>query len=124
MALDPIDELLATARRDVDDGWLPACQVAVARDGNLLCFETFGDATNETRFNIFSATKPIVASAVWLLIGDGLLEIGRPVAAYVPEFATNGKDAITVEQVLLHTAGFPNASMDMVEGADPVRRRE
>ena len=32
----------------------------------------------ETRFAIFSATKPIVASAVWLLIGDGLLDVQRP----------------------------------------------
>ena len=71
---------------------------------------------------MWSATKPIVASAVWVLIGDGLLEIERPVAHYIPEFATNGKQAITVEQVLLHTAGFPNAPMDPVEGADTVTR--
>ena len=29
----------------------------------------------------------------------------------IPEFGSNGKDVITVEQVLLHTAGFPMAPM-------------
>ena len=114
-----VRELLDTARADVESGWLPSCQLAVARDGELVVFETFGDATNDTRFCIFSCTKPIVASAVWLLIGDGLLDVPRPVAEYVPEFATNGKDAITVEQVMLHTSGFPNAAMPALDGADP-----
>jgi CubicO group peptidase (beta-lactamase class C family) len=117
-----IEQILDHAQSLVTNGKTPACQVAVARDGQLLAFETFGDATNDTRFMVFSATKPIVASAVWLLIGDGLLDISKPVAHYVPDFATNGKEIITVEQVLLHTAGFPNAPMDPVEGADAVRR--
>jgi CubicO group peptidase (beta-lactamase class C family) len=117
-----IDQLLDAAAKLVADDVTPACQVAIARDGELVCFETFGAATSETRFMFFSATKPIVASAVWLLIGDGLLDISRPVAHYVPEFATNGKERVTVEQVLLHTSGFPNAPMDPVEGADPVTR--
>jgi CubicO group peptidase (beta-lactamase class C family) len=106
----------------VDDGATPACQVAVAKDRELLCFETFGDATNDTRFAVFSATKPITASMVWLLIGDGVLDITRPVWHYVPEFASNGKEVVTVEQVLLHTSGFPNQPMDPVDGADPVMR--
>lgn len=109
------------ARASVDGG-IPAAQVAVARDGELELFEALGDCTTATRFPIYSATKPIVASAVWQLIGDGLLDVSRPVAAYVPEFATNGKDAVTVEQVLLHTAGFPLAPMHPEEGADRERR--
>jgi CubicO group peptidase (beta-lactamase class C family) len=109
-----LDPLRAAARRLVDRGSTPACQLAVARDNEVVLFETFGNATNEHRFCVYSATKPIVASAVWILIGDGLIDPGRPVAHYVPEFATNGKE--------LHTAGFPNAPMDSVEGGDAVTR--
>jgi len=116
------DPILDAARKLVDDGATPACQVAVAHAGEVVCFETFGAATNDSRFCVFSATKPIVASAVWLLIGDGVLEPTRPVAHYIPEFATNGKEVVTVEQVMLHTAGFPNAPMDPVEGGDEVTR--
>ncbi len=116
------DPLLDAARKLVDDGATPACQLAVALEGEVVAFETMGAATNDTRFWVFSATKPIVASAVWLLIGDGLLDVARPVAHYIPEFATNGKEIVTVEQVLLHTSGFPNATLDPVEGADTVTR--
>jgi CubicO group peptidase (beta-lactamase class C family) len=117
-----LDELIAGARGLVERGETPACQVAVARENELVAFETFGAADDETRFCVFSATKPIVASAVWVLIGHQLLDVSKPVAHYVPEFATNGKEVVTVEQVLLHTAGFPNAPMDPVEGADAAMR--
>ena len=117
------DDLLAVARHDVERGRVPACQLAVAREGRLLLFEALGDATIGTRFCAFSATKPIVAAAVWLLIGDGSLDVSRPVAHYVPEFSANGKGVVTVEQVLLHTAGFPNAPIAPAEGADAARRR-
>ena len=33
--------------------------------------------------------------------------MSKRVVDYIPEFAPNGKDVITVEQVMLHTAGFP-----------------
>ena len=118
-----VDELLTTAQSDVESGEVPACQVAVARDGEIVAFETFGDATDTTRFCIFSATKPFVASAIWLLMADGLVDVSRPVCDYIPEFARNGKEVVTIEQVMLHTAGFPNAPMSNAAGSDAHRRR-
>jgi len=119
-----IAELLESAAADVESGWLPSCQLAVARAGELVAFETFGAATPATRFCIFSCTKPIVASAVWLLIADGVLEVQRPVGAYVPELDRDDFGAVTVEQVMLHTGGFPHAEMRPLVGSDPARRRE
>jgi CubicO group peptidase (beta-lactamase class C family) len=111
----------AAAQQEIDGG-LAACQVAVARGGEVVWTESFGAADDDTRFGVASATKPIVASAVWLLIGDGALDVSRRVAEYVPEFAANGKERVTVEQVLLMTCGFPSARMDPADGADPARR--
>jgi CubicO group peptidase (beta-lactamase class C family) len=48
---------------------------------------------------------------VWKVIGDGLLDVSERVGDIVPEFATNGKEVVTVEQVLTHTAGFPFAPL-------------
>lgn len=119
-----LDELRTRVRRDVDDSLLPSCQFAVARNGKLAAFETVGAADPDTRYVIFSATKAFVASAVWLLIGDGSLDIDRRVADYIPEFATNGKDVVTVEQVMLHTSGFPRAPLGPPAWADRDRRLE
>lgn len=113
---------LETAAAKEIEGGLTACQVAVARDGEVLWKGSFGKATDATRFWVASATKPIVSSAIWHLIADGSLDISRPVADYAPEFANNGKQDVTVEQVLLMICGFPNAPMDSADGADPTRR--
>ncbi len=101
--------LVARAQADVDAGVVPSCQLAIARNGRVAATVTLGDATADSRYVIFSATKPIVASAVWILIGDGAIDVTRRVGEYIPEFATNGKEVITVEQVMLHTSGFPHA---------------
>ena len=118
-----LDELLATAQGYVDNGPVPAIQLSVAIDGKVVAHETFGNATNTTRFCIFSATKPLVASALWLLIADGRIDVTLPVAHYVEEFNQPALDAITVEQVLLHTSGFPNAAMSLAAGSTPHQRR-
>ena len=114
-------DLCRRAEKDVVKGRIPACQLAVAKDGEVLAFETFGEATNDTRFCIFSAIKPVVASAGWQLIGAGEVDISSPIAAYVPELAQ--LEGVTVEHVMLHTSGFPNAPMAAVEGGDAARRR-
>ncbi|MFG2940776.1 serine hydrolase domain-containing protein [Streptomyces sp. NPDC048282] len=112
-AVDPqrLDVLLSRIRREAEDGPLPSAQVAVAHAGRLVAFETYGDAGPGTRYILQSVGRSIVAGAVWKLIGDGLLETGEQVAAIIPEFAPNGKEAVTVEQVLTHTAGFPFAPL-------------
>jgi CubicO group peptidase (beta-lactamase class C family) len=106
-----VDALFARARRDIDDGLLPACQVALALDGEVLVHEAFGDATTDTRFTIFSATKPFIASLVWQLLGEGALTPEQPVADVIPGFGSHGKDAITLDHVLQHTSGFPRAPL-------------
>jgi CubicO group peptidase (beta-lactamase class C family) len=108
---DKIEQLRSRARREIDEGRLPSCQIAVGLDGDIVHFETLGEATDDSRYVMFSATKAVVASAVWLLIQSGDLDVSKRVAEYVPEFGTHGKDIVTVEQVMLHTSGFPAAPM-------------
>ncbi len=104
------DELRSRARQSVEAGDVPSCQIAVAYQGEVVLEETFGAAPG-SRYVIFSATKPVVSSVIWMLISEGKLELDRPIAADIPEFGTNGKEVVTLEQVLLHTGGFPSAPM-------------
>jgi CubicO group peptidase (beta-lactamase class C family) len=113
-----LEAVFARARRDVDAGLLPSAQVAVAREGQLAGIRTYGTAlqggrelaaTDRTLFGIFSCTKAVVGVAVWLLIEEKLLRLDERVADIIPEFGTKGKEVVTVEQVLTHTAGFPYA---------------
>lgn len=117
--------LIERARREIDAGLLPSCQLAIAREGRLAAFETIGTTPAPTpRYVLFSATKAIVAGAVTLLIGEGRLDPAEAVADVIPEFGTNAKEAITVEQVLLHTSGFPHAPLGPPAWADRTQRLE
>jgi CubicO group peptidase (beta-lactamase class C family) len=106
---EKLEAVFARAKRDVDEGVLPSAQVAVARNGKVAGLRTFGAATDDSLYCIFSCTKAVVAAATWLLFEDGLLNLDERVADIVPEFGTNGKDVITIEQLMLHTGGFPYA---------------
>jgi CubicO group peptidase (beta-lactamase class C family) len=118
-----LSDLFARARRDVDEDVLPSCQLAVARNGELVAWEGFGSVQG-SRYTIFSITKALVAGAVWLLVSEELLAFETRVADLVPEFAEHGKDSVTIDHLLLHTAGFPRAPMRPEEGADPATRLE
>lgn len=115
---DATAALLERCRREVDEGLLPACQLAVAQHGELVVHEAFGDATTDSRFLIFSSTKPVVAAAIWQLLAEGRLDVTQRVAELIPEFASKGKEVVTVEQVLLHTSGFPYAPLGPPEWGD------
>jgi CubicO group peptidase (beta-lactamase class C family) len=128
-----LEDVFARAKRDIDDGTLPSCQITIARRGKLAGLRTFGSAvqggvekpaTDETLYTIFSCTKAIVGAAVWLLFEDDLLRLEERVADIIPEFATNGKDVVTVEHVLTHTSGFPRAPMGPDLWNDRTKRLE
>jgi CubicO group peptidase (beta-lactamase class C family) len=103
--------LMHRARLEVESGRLPSCQVALGKDGRLVAFETIGDALPESRYVLQSAGRPVLAAIVWKVLGDDLLSIDECVADIIPEFGTNGKEVVTVGQVLTHTAGFPMAGL-------------
>ena len=59
----------------------------------------------DTIVNVWSTTKEITALAVLICVDRGLIDLDAPVARYWPEFAQNGKDAVTVRQLMSHTSG-------------------
>jgi CubicO group peptidase (beta-lactamase class C family) len=114
--------LLGRAAREVDAGRLPSCQLAVARDGELVHVATLGAATDDSRYLTFSVTKAVVAAAVWIAIGDGALRPETRVCEHVPSFARAGFEEVTLQHLLTHTAGFPRAPLPPLEGATPEGR--
>lgn len=108
-----------------------AVQVAVGIRGELAGFRTFGraphgdgvrPATDQTLFAIYSVTKAITSSAAWILLQEGKLSLSDRVVDHVPEFGTHGKEAVTVEHLLLHTAGFPTAQLPTADWPDDEKR--
>lgn len=63
--------------------------------------------TRDTLVNVYSTTKGIVAAALAMAVDRGFLRYESRVAQHWPEFAANGKDGITVSQLISHQGGLP-----------------
>ncbi len=95
---------LVTARK------VPA-QLVVLHHGEPVLDRAFGCARDDL-FWLFSASKPYLAIVVRRLAHDGRLDLDAPVARYWPAFGAQGKEQVTVRDVLRHrstvaTAGRP-----------------
>ena len=62
----------------------------------------------DTIFDLASVTKTFTTLAVMQQVEAGRVGLDDPVARYLPTFAANGKDAITVRHLLTHTGGLPS----------------
>ena len=122
LGLDPraLERLQELITRHLAEGRYPGAQIALARDGKLALFRTFGDARidpartaagDDSLWLLYSNTKVITACAVWILAEQGALRFTDRVAEHVPGFEANAKGEITIVQLLSHQGGFPNADV-------------
>lgn len=111
-------KLIEQFRQQVQSGAIVGGQLVVRRGDKLLVDVAAGHAgglrdpggprvevTPDTRFQVMSASKPVVALAVAMLEEGGALDVGRPVAYYVPGFGRHGKGEVTVLDVLQYRSG-------------------
>jgi CubicO group peptidase (beta-lactamase class C family) len=71
----------------------------------------------DTLVNFFSVGKALSALVVLRLVERGRIDLDAPVAALWPEFAANGKDAISTRHVLTHQSALPAIAEPMPDGA-------
>ena len=127
IAARQIDHLDALIKRAHRAGRYPGAQIALARNGELLLFRSYGKTSTDanaqavndrTLFQMFSQTKVFTSAAVWTLIEEGKLSFMDKVADHLPEFAARGKADITLHQVMSHTGGFPSGDVSEAAWTD------
>lgn len=111
--MEAIDRIVAEGLRD---GKMPGCVVLVGYDGKIVHRKAYGkrrvepapeEMTLDTVFDLASLTKPIAtATSIHKLVEQGRIDLDAPVAKYIPPFAENGKEKITVRHLMLHTSGL------------------
>ena len=113
----------------VDSGQLPGFLVTVARHGQLVHVGKGGlrdvenglPVENDTRWRIYSMTKPVTSVAAMMLYEEGAFELGDPISKWLPEFAeprvyvagsaqkpvtVPATEPIRVWHLLTHTSGL------------------
>ncbi len=114
VALSAVDTVIQNA---ISDGSIPGAVLLIGHDGDVICRKAYGSRALEPRrevmtldtvFDVASLTKVIVTTtAVMQLVERGEIRLNDPVAKYLPEFAQNGKQDITIRQLLTHYSGLP-----------------
>ncbi|MFB4422742.1 serine hydrolase domain-containing protein [Streptomyces sp. QL37] len=85
----------------------PGSQLAVYHHGRLVVDLWAGEGVDgDSLPAVYSSTKGAAHLVVALLIQDGVIDPDRTVASYWPEFAAEGKDGLTVRELLGHRAGL------------------
>src|SRR5262249_44228497 len=109
----PIDSLI---QEQVSSEGITGAVLAVGHNGRIVHQKAFGHRalsprrepmTLDTVFDLASLTKVVATTpSVLRLVQGGKLRLEEPVAHYIPDFGMNGKDAITVRQLLTHYSGL------------------
>ncbi|MGA8620342.1 MAG: exo-beta-N-acetylmuramidase NamZ domain-containing protein [Candidatus Sulfotelmatobacter sp.] len=113
VTLQAVDGVIQQA---IADGNIPGAVLVVGHEGHVIYRKAYGARALEPRreamtldtvLDVASLTKVIVTTpAVMQLMEHGKVRLNDPVAKYLPEFAQNGKDDITVRQLLTHYSGL------------------
>ena len=105
----------------------PGAVVLAAHDGEVALFEAMGksvkysdfqgtelpadqqvDMGTDTIFDMASVSKLFTSIVIMQQVEKGRIDLNRTVASYLPEFAANGKQDVTVRMLLTHTSGLPS----------------
>ncbi len=113
MRLAVVDAVIEQA---ISEKKIPGAVLVVGHDGHSIYRKAYGsrafeprreNMTLDTIFDVASLTKVIVTTtAVMQLVEQGKIRLNDPVAKYLPDFAQNGKQDITVRQLLIHFSGL------------------
>lgn len=134
MSSERLKKITMVLQQEVTDKKLPGAVVMIARKGKLVYSESFGSLNNQAGapmkadsiFRLYSMTKPIVSTALMMLVEDGKVQLTDPVSKFLPSFrnpmvSAAAHDAVlngvsfrlvpanrepTIQDLLRHTSGL------------------
>jgi len=113
---DQLSSLAKVVEEAIATGKCHGAVVLVGHQGKVIYRRAFGyrvltpervPMTVDTIFDVASLTKVVATTpAVMQLVEQGRMRLADPVAEYWPEFKANGKEHITVRELLTHYSGL------------------
>ncbi|MBB2176065.1 serine hydrolase domain-containing protein [Gluconacetobacter johannae] len=110
----PVDRLVDRA---IADGQTPGAVVVVGHGGRIVHHRAYGrralvparEPLDEgTLYDMASLTKPVATTVALMQFYEaGAFRLDDPACRYLPDFARNGKAAITIRHLLTHYSGLP-----------------
>src|SRR5580658_7202195 len=152
LSSERLRQIHAMVQRHIDAGDITGAVMFVARKGQIAYLEALGTMDAETKkpmtrdslFRMASMTKPVIGTAIMMMLEEGKLQLGDPVSKYIPEFkdmkvgvlleashepgkppkfyTIPAERAITIKDLLTHTSGLSSGPMGQSEVAK-IRRQ-
>jgi CubicO group peptidase (beta-lactamase class C family) len=122
-------------RDDVEKKTIPGAVLVIVRNGKIATYDAIGYQERATQapmkkdsiFRVASMSKPITTVAAMILVEENKIDLGAPVAQYLPEFrgvkvgaeGAAPKRPMTVQDLMRHTSGltyglFGNSAIDQM----------
>ncbi len=109
--------IASVAEEAIRTGKCPGAVVVIGHEGRVIYRKAFGHRalvpkklpmTVDTIFDVASLTKVVATTtAIMQLVEQGKIVLSAPVIDYWPEFKANGKEAISVRELMTHYSGLP-----------------
>lgn len=120
---EPLNSIDQAIEGMIENNVTPGAVTFVARRGHIVQHEAYGHAAlysdssgtvmdkpvsmeKDTIFDMASISKMFTTTAAMQLYEQNYFNLDDPVAQYIPEFAQNGKENVTIRQLMNHTSGF------------------
>lgn len=118
MSVDLGEVIDSIVMKAIDAGAMTGCQIAVAKDGQLVIDRAYGKTdtdsrsapvTTETLFDLASVTKTNATLAgLMKAFDEGILELDAPISEYIANLDSTEIARITPRQLLFHESGMPS----------------
>ena len=152
LSSERLQRIHSMVQRHMDLGDISGAVVLVARKGQIAFVDVQGTMDVETKkpmardaiFRMASMTKPVIGTAVMMMLEEGKVQLGDPVSKFIPEFkvmkvavpedpakgpgnppkfyTVPAVREITVKDLLTHTSGLSSGPMGQSEVAK-IRRK-
>jgi CubicO group peptidase (beta-lactamase class C family) len=152
LSQERLDRIHAMVKRHIDAGEISGAVMLVARKGQIAYLDVQGTMDIESRkpmtrdsvFRLASMTKPVIGTAIIMLLEEGKLRLADPISRFIPEFKNQqaaiqqepGRDGtppkfytvpatrdITIKDLLTHTSGLSSGPMGQSVVTREGRRR-
>ncbi len=117
LTAEKLAAIASVAEEAIRAGKCPGAVVVIGRQGKVIYRKAFGHRalvpavlpmTVDTIFDVASLTKVVATTtAIMQLVEQGKIVLSAPVGDYWPEFKANGKEAISVRELMTHYSGLP-----------------
>ena len=111
-----LGQMDAVINQEIAQHHLPGAVVLVGRKGRIIWNKSYGlraleparePMTVDTIFDLASLTKIVAtATSIMILVERGKVRLTDPVSTYIPELKGEGREGITIEQLLTHRSGY------------------